>query len=103
MAAHGSHLVLDWMGKDTSIPPGLTIAWPFSSEFYISGWNVFGEVSRRYWRHQEFIFGNIAALAWEMLVLVPVCLLAWVAWSTRTVTAKNEQRKTRTNKARAAR
>ena len=85
MAAHGSHLVLDWMGKDTSIPPGLTIAWPFSSEFYVSGWNVFHEVSRRYWRYQEFIFGNIAALAWELVLLSPLLILAWAAWSKRTL------------------
>ncbi len=55
MAAYGSHLVLDWTGKDTSSPPGLTIAWPFSATYYVSGWNLFGEVSRRYWLPQEFV------------------------------------------------
>lgn len=84
-AAYASHLVLDWLGKDTSSPPGLTALWPFSSAFFLSGCGLFGEVSRRYWLPGEFIFGNFKALAWEMLVLVPVMLIAWVAWSGRTV------------------
>ncbi|MEO5742327.1 MAG: metal-dependent hydrolase [Vicinamibacterales bacterium] len=84
-AAYGSHLILDWMGKDTSIPPGLTIAWPFSSAYYVSGWNLFGEVSRRYWLPREFVLGNLQALAWEMMVLVPLFLIAWVIWSKRTL------------------
>lgn len=84
-AAHASHLFLDWLGKDTSRPPGLTILWPFSPEFYMSGLDLFGEVSRRYWLFNEFILGNLAAVAWEMLVLVPVLLVAWVVWSGRTL------------------
>jgi membrane-bound metal-dependent hydrolase YbcI (DUF457 family) len=88
-AAYASHLVLDWTGKDSSNPPGLTILWPFSETYYVSGWNLFGEVSRRYWLPQEFVFGNALALAWEMLVLVPVLLFAWAVWSKRTL--KNEQ------------
>lgn len=84
-AAYGTHLVLDWMGKDTSIPPGFTALWPFSSEFYVSGWNAFGEVSRRYWRPEEFIAGNLMALMWELTLLVPVLLVAWVVWSRRTL------------------
>ena len=82
-AAYASHLLLDWLGKDTSRPPGLMIFWPFSSEFYMSGLNLFGEVSRRYWLLDEFILGNIRAVAWEMVVLVPVLLVAWVVWSKR--------------------
>jgi membrane-bound metal-dependent hydrolase YbcI (DUF457 family) len=94
MTAYGSHLVLDWMGKDTSSPPGLTIMWPFSFAYYVSGWNLFGEVSRRYWLPREFIVGNLRALAWELMVLVPVLLIAWVVWSGRTLKTKNEEGKT---------
>lgn len=88
MAAYGSHLVLDWTGTDTSTPPGLMMLWPFSSAYHVSGWNLFGEVSRRYWLPQEFVLGNLAAFAWEMLVLVPVFLIAWVVWSKRTLTTR---------------
>jgi membrane-bound metal-dependent hydrolase YbcI (DUF457 family) len=101
MAAYSSHLVVDWTGKDTSTPPGLMIAWPFSSAFYVSGWNLFGEVSRRYWLPEEFVFGNVAALAWEVLVLAPILLLAWAVWSKRTLQTNNEEGKT--NKARPTR
>jgi len=85
MAAYGSHLALDWMGKDTSIPPGFTALWPFSSAYYISGWNLFGEISRRYWLPQEFIFRNLQALAWELMVIVPLVIAAWITWSRRTL------------------
>jgi membrane-bound metal-dependent hydrolase YbcI (DUF457 family) len=94
MAAYGSHLLLDWMGKDTSIPPGFTALWPFSSDYYVSGWNVFGEVSRRYWLPYEFIVRNSLALAWELMVIGPAVAVAWVFWSTRTLQTKNEERKT---------
>ena len=95
MAAYGSHLVLDWTGKDTSIPPGLTIVWPFSSAYYVSGWNVFGEVSRRYWLPQEFVLGNLRALSWELALLAPLLIVAWASWSKRTLEIKNENRKTK--------
>jgi inner membrane protein len=93
-AAYGSHLVLDWLSRDTSKPSGVMMFWPFSSEFYVSGWNAFGEVSRRYWIPREFVLGNLSALAWEMLMLVPVVVLAWVLWSVRTLETKNEERNT---------
>ena len=84
-AAYASHLLLDWLGKDTSRPPGLKMLWPFSGEFHMSGLNVFGEVSRRYWLPGEFVLGNLKALGWEMTVLLPVLVVAWVVWSGRTL------------------
>ena len=86
MAAYSSHLMLDWTGKDTSTPSGLTIGWPFSSASHASGWNLFGEVSRRYWLPQEFVLGNLRALSWELAVLSPLLILAWAWWSRRTLT-----------------
>jgi hypothetical protein len=94
MAAYGSHLLLDWMGKDTSIPPGFTALWPFSSDYYVSGWNVFDEISRRYWLPQEFVLGNLRALSWELAVLTPLLFVAWTRWSGNTLTTKNEERET---------
>ena len=88
-AAYGSHLLLDWLGKDTSSPPGLTILWPFSPAYFLSGYDVFGEVSRRYWLLNEFIFGNLAAVGWEMLVLTPVAIAAWIFWSGRTISRQS--------------
>ncbi|HUP39194.1 MAG TPA: metal-dependent hydrolase [Vicinamibacterales bacterium] len=84
-AAYGSHLALDWMSKDTATPSGVMMVWPWSSAYYVSGWNVFGEVSRRYWRPEEFIFGNLRALTWELAVMTPLLLIAWVWWSRSTL------------------
>jgi membrane-bound metal-dependent hydrolase YbcI (DUF457 family) len=85
VAAYGSHLLLDWLGKDTARPAGLTIFWPFSSTYIMSGLDVFGEVSRRYWLPNEFIFGNLRAVSWEVFLLLPFLIVAWSYWSKKTV------------------
>ena len=84
-AAYASHLALDWLSKDTSHPSGLTALWPFTMTYYTSGWNVFGEISRRYWLPQEFIVGNITAALWEVALVGPLVLVAWAAWSRQTL------------------
>jgi membrane-bound metal-dependent hydrolase YbcI (DUF457 family) len=75
--AYGTHILLDWLGKDTAPPFGVMALWPFSSRFYISGVDLFLETSRRYWKPSEFILGNLKALALEMIILGPIALLAW--------------------------
>ena len=82
-AAYSSHLLLDWLGKDSSSPPGLMALWPFSSRFYISGVDLFGEVSRRYWKPEEFIAGNFLVVGRELLILMPVVAVAWYLRSRR--------------------
>jgi membrane-bound metal-dependent hydrolase YbcI (DUF457 family) len=77
VVAYSTHLLLDWLAKDSAEPYGLTVLWPFSSRFYISGVNLFLEVSRRYWKPEEFILGNLKAATWESIVLAPVLALAW--------------------------
>jgi len=84
-AAYASHLALDWLSKDTSHPSGLTALWPFTTAYYTSGWNLFGEISRRYWLPQEFIVGNITAALWEIALVGPLALIAWSVWSKRTL------------------
>jgi membrane-bound metal-dependent hydrolase YbcI (DUF457 family) len=81
--AYGTHIVLDWLAIDTSPPLGLMALWPFSTRFYLSGANLFFGVSRRYWKPDEFIVGNLKAMAWEMVVLVPIVALAWWVRSKR--------------------
>jgi len=92
-AAYASHLALDWTSKDTSLPSGLTVLWPFTSRYYKSGLDLFGEVSRRYWLPEEFIIGNIKAAMWEFVLVAPCLFLAWVFWSKRTLQTKNEEGK----------
>ena len=90
-AAYASHLPLDWLSKDTSYPSGLTGLWPFTMTFYKSGWDVFGEISRRYWLPQEFVLGNLRAAAWEFVLVAPLVFTAWAVWSARTLSTKTEE------------
>jgi inner membrane protein len=46
-ASWGSHIVLDWLGSDPSRPHGIQALWPFSREWFISGWDVFPGTERR--------------------------------------------------------
>ena len=78
-AAYSTHIVLDWLGKDTAPPEGLLALWPFSSRYYISGADLFMEISRRYWKPDEFIVGNLKAGAWELLLLGPIVVLAYLS------------------------
>lgn len=75
--AFGSHVVLDWLGHDSSPPFGIMALWPVSRDYFISGVDLFADVSRRYWRPDEFIFGNLRSLAQELVILVPPALVAW--------------------------
>jgi membrane-bound metal-dependent hydrolase YbcI (DUF457 family) len=75
--ALASHVVLDWLGRDSSIPIGIPALWPFSTHYFYSGLDVFWDVSRRYWIPREFILGNLEALARELVVLGPMAALAF--------------------------
>jgi membrane-bound metal-dependent hydrolase YbcI (DUF457 family) len=82
LAAWESHVLLDWLGKDTSPPLGVMALWPFSQSYFRSSLGIFPEVSRRYWRPSEFIVGNLESLAWELAILGPPFLLIWL-WHRR--------------------
>jgi membrane-bound metal-dependent hydrolase YbcI (DUF457 family) len=91
-AAYASHIALDWMSKDTSQPSGLTALWPFTTKNYKSGWDLFGEISRRYWLPEEFILGNLRAASWELAVLTPLLVVAWAHWSRTTLKSNSVSR-----------
>lgn len=79
--AYGSHLLLDWMGDDRSVPIGIRALWPFTDAYFQSSLRWFPPVERRYWL-PGFWTANLRAIAWEMLVLAPVVgAAAW--WHTR--------------------
>ena len=77
MLAVGSHLVLDWLGHDPSVPVGIMALWPFSDRYYVSGADLFMEVSRRYWIPDEIVFHNAKAAAREMVLIGPFAVAAW--------------------------
>jgi inner membrane protein len=80
-AAWGSHLLLDWLGADSTPPLGITALWPFTREFYQSPVPVFMAISRRYWL-PEFYAYNARAVFREILILGPAAWLAWT-WTSR--------------------
>lgn len=103
--AYASHVLLDWLGSDTSAPIGIMALWPWSSAFYQSHAEWFLASDRRYWL-PGFISRNLYALMWELIILVP--LLATTVWlrrargeshhDDRLVASPGEPRKTDTRK-----
>ncbi|MPY89934.1 MAG: hypothetical protein GEU99_18675 [Luteitalea sp.] len=79
--AYASHILLDWLGHDPTLPIGVTALWPFSTAYYDSGLHLFMPISRRYWL-DTFWSHNLVAVARELLLLVPCAVLAWW-WATR--------------------
>jgi membrane-bound metal-dependent hydrolase YbcI (DUF457 family) len=75
-AAHGTHLLLDWLGTDPFPPPGLQLFWPFTDHFYISRVDIFPAVERRLLR-PEAIAINARAAMWELLIMGPVAAASW--------------------------
>ena len=77
-AAYASHVLLDWLGADSSPPLGLQVLWPWSAAYLHAQWPIFLAVSRRL-RHPElFWVPNALALARELAILVPLVLV--VGW-----------------------
>lgn len=78
--AWSSHLLLDSLGGDTSPPGGVMAWWPFSSEYVKSSVELFMPISRR-WRRPGFLEHTAAAVALELVLLVPWLWLAgWWRW-----------------------
>lgn len=81
-AAYSSHILLDWLGDDTTPAIGIMALWPLTNEFYQSDLHWFMAISRRYhlstfWTH------NITAVIWEIILLLPVlCAIGWLRWRT---------------------
>jgi len=74
-----SHSILDWLGRDSNTPRGVMALWPASAAYFYSGVDLFADVSRRYWKPDEFIVKNAVSVAREMAILGPIAALAWRA------------------------
>ena len=73
------HIALDWLGRDSNTPRGVMALWPISTAYFYSGVDLFAEVSRRYWKPDEFIVSNAVSVARETLILGPIAALCWWA------------------------
>jgi inner membrane protein len=69
-AAVASHILLDWLGSDTTPPIGIMALWPFTREFYQSPCFVFMAISRRWWLPGFYVQNGLAALR-ELAILGP--------------------------------
>ena len=73
-----SHPLLDALGSDTSVPIGIMAFWPLSDAHVQTGWEVFGPISRRYWR-DDFLAINLRSVSTEILILTPILLATrWI-------------------------
>jgi membrane-bound metal-dependent hydrolase YbcI (DUF457 family) len=77
-AAYATHVLLDWLGADNSLPYGIQALWPFSHNWYISGANLFRETERHQFLSAAMIATNLRTIAQEVAVLGPVLLLLWL-------------------------
>jgi inner membrane protein len=78
--AYASHILLDWLGEDTSAPFGVMALWPFTDRFFMSPIAVMPAITRRYWL-PGFWEHNLRALVFELAVLGPLLLAVW--WTCR--------------------
>ena len=59
-------------------PYGLQALWPFSSAWLISGWDLFRQTERRRMLSAASMRINLAAVAQELAILVPVVTVVWL-------------------------
>jgi inner membrane protein len=74
-AAYLTHILFDWLGEDNGPPSGIMALWPFSSDYFVSGLDLFTTVERRYWL-PGFWRDNLLAVVREILLLAPVTLIS---------------------------
>ena len=77
-AAYATHVLTDWLGGDAKPPYGIRALWPFDDGWYISPVIVFKGTQRFYQTLGEAIRVNAAALAGEVLILVPIVVALWL-------------------------
>jgi len=77
-AAWLSHVVLDFLNRDTHPPIGILALWPLSSAYFKIPWPLFLDIGRTL--EWSTVRHDALAALWECVVLVP---LTWAAWRFR--------------------
>lgn len=78
-AAYFTHLLLDYMTEDGSVPRGIPLLWPFTTRHFMSPILIFYSIHRGDWQ-DIFSPENMLALLVEMSVMVPISLISlWFA------------------------
>ena len=78
VAAYASHLLFDWLAVDQSAPRGIQLLWPFSSTWFISGWDVFRGTERRHFFRLTTMRQNLVTIVREIAILAPVVGALWL-------------------------
>jgi membrane-bound metal-dependent hydrolase YbcI (DUF457 family) len=76
--AWASHLLLDWLGTDWSVPRGVELLWPFSDRWFISGVDLFRQTTTRHLWTMPVLLANALTVAQEVAIMLPVVLLLWL-------------------------
>ena len=79
--AYLSHIVMDWLGEDPTINPGVMAFWPFSDGLFMSGWDLFRSTKRLEPLAPAQIAHNFRTLVQEIAILGP--FLIWLLWRRR--------------------
>ena len=77
-AAWATHLLVDWLSADQSVPRGIQLLWPFDSRWFISGWDVFLGSERHQFLSAATIKRNVEAIAQEVALLLPIVIVLWL-------------------------
>jgi membrane-bound metal-dependent hydrolase YbcI (DUF457 family) len=72
-----SHPLLDALGTDNAAPFGIMAAWPVSRSYFLTGWDVFLPIPRR-WDQAGFLWLITRAATREVLLLAPLAAATWV-------------------------
>jgi hypothetical protein len=79
--AYGSHILMDWLGEDRTIHPGVMAFWPFGQALFYSGLDWFRSTERIGAFQQPQLQHNLRTLLQEFVILGPVLL--FVLWQRR--------------------
>jgi membrane-bound metal-dependent hydrolase YbcI (DUF457 family) len=74
-AGWGSHLLLDYFGRDTNPPIGIPLLWPFSEGYFNSPLTLFLDIGRTLDWHT--VRHDALAVTWETLFMLPILLATW--------------------------
>jgi membrane-bound metal-dependent hydrolase YbcI (DUF457 family) len=76
--AWASHVLLDYLNRDTHPPIGIMAFWPWTRAYFKIPWPLFLDIGRTL--EWATVWNNLAAAAWEACVLLP---LLWAAFRFR--------------------
>jgi membrane-bound metal-dependent hydrolase YbcI (DUF457 family) len=77
--AWSSHVLLDWLGADANPPQGIQMLWPFSDQWYHSGWDLFPGTERRQPLSARGMARNLRAALQEVAIMGSIALAVWLA------------------------